>query len=190
MAEGTCQIEGCEQPSDRRGWCNRHYIRWRRHGDPLGGGPEKINTGLTNPICLIGGCDGPRFARGWCQRHYIRWRTHGDPMMTLRPNYDLSLQARLWAGIQQTDGCWPWTGGKHRAGYGVIRDGGDTVLTHRLMWVLTFGPIPKGMDVCHRCDNPPCCRPGHLFVGTREDNVHDMIDKGRAAWQKATRSEG
>jgi hypothetical protein len=127
--------------------------------------------------------------------HYARWYVHGDPMVTLRI-VGADAATRLWAGVQRPGKCWPWTGGNHRFGYGVIRVGDDTILTHRLAWTVTHGPIPDGMDVCHHCDNPPCCKalpdefgPACLFLGTREDNVHDMIAKGRAAWQKATHSE-
>ena len=80
------------------------------------------------------------------------------------------------------DSCWEWTGNRDRSGYGTIlvSKGGRRVRAHRLAMELHTGePIPNGMVVCHRCDNPPCCNPGHLFIGTQSDNASDMWSKGR-----------
>lgn len=66
-----------------------------------------------------------------------------------------------------------------RDGYGRIRVDGKSWLAHRFSWVLANGPIPEGMYVCHRCDNPPCINPEHLFLGTQTDNMRDMAAKGR-----------
>ena len=65
-------------------------------------------------------------------------------------------------------------------GYGKLGRGGKTWLAHRYAWHAAFGPIPEGMHVCHKCDNRRCIRPDHLFLGTRQDNMQDMIAKGRA----------
>lgn len=76
-------------------------------------------------------------------------------------------------------GCWEWSMGRDRDGYGLVRSAMETLRTHRAAWSLVHGQIPKGMVVCHRCDNPPCCNPAHLFVGTNGDNVRDAWNKGR-----------
>lgn len=78
------------------------------------------------------------------------------------------------------DSCWTWTGRTNRDGYGEI--GGrqlTTPMVHRIVWRLVNGSIPASMKVLHRCDNPPCCRPDHLFLGTTQENVADMVSKGR-----------
>lgn len=81
------------------------------------------------------------------------------------------------------DGCWPWTGGRSSGGYGVVRKTGrladGSTTAHRMAWQLTYGPIPDGVEVCHRCDTPPCVRPDHLFLGTSRENAADMVAKGR-----------
>jgi hypothetical protein len=86
---------------------------------------------------------------------------------------------RFWARVQKTDACWPWIGGKTKAGYGLFGPGNTKRLAHRIAWELTHGPIPVGLFVCHTCDNPPCVRPDHLFLGTAGDNADDKHAKGR-----------
>lgn len=79
--------------------------------------------------------------------------------------------------------CLIWTGALSNKGYGQIRVGGRKgrlLLAHRMAYELTYGPIPKGLCCLHRCDNPRCCEPTHLWLGTKRDNTHDMMAKGRA----------
>lgn len=90
------------------------------------------------------------------------------------------LAVRLWERVDKSGDCWLWTGPCNNKGYGVFGIGhsGKTT-THRLSWELTFGVVPAGLFVLHRCDNPPCCRPEHLFIGTNSDNIKDSVAKGR-----------
>ncbi|MGW2169160.1 HNH endonuclease signature motif containing protein [Streptomyces sp. NPDC001705] len=87
----------------------------------------------------------------------------------------------FWPKVQWTrDGCWEWGASRHRNGYGQFHlPGKRHALAHRASWLLLFGPIPDGLHVLHRCDNRPCVRPDHLFLGTRVDNMQDMAAKGR-----------
>jgi hypothetical protein len=93
------------------------------------------------------------------------------------------FEQRFWSRIQRAegDGCWIWTAARFPAGYGKVALPRSRKLegAHRIAWILTNGPIPFGLWVLHRCDNRPCCRPDHLFLGTCADNVADMIAKGR-----------
>jgi hypothetical protein len=78
-----------------------------------------------------------------------------------------------------TPGCWLWTAKLDKRGYGFSKHDGKKLGAHRHSYILYVGPIPEGMFVCHRCDNPTCVNPDHLFLGTREDNIDDMLKKGR-----------
>lgn len=90
------------------------------------------------------------------------------------------LAGRFWPRVAFGDGCWNWTGKRNGGGYGVVNVEGKTPLAHRVAWSLVNGPVPEGQRVLHRCDNPSCVRPDHLFLGTQADNLADMRQKGRA----------
>ena len=88
--------------------------------------------------------------------------------------------ARMRALERPGEGCWEYRDwAVNHNGYGRLWVGGRTVAAHRFAWELAYGPIPHGMQVCHRCDNPPCVRPDHLFLGTARDNARDRDAKGR-----------
>lgn len=89
------------------------------------------------------------------------------------------LATRFWSHVAKSGDCWAWTGTRRRDGYGVFWDGERQVRAHRWAWESANGPIPSGRHLCHHCDNPPCVRPDHLFVGTQTDNMADMTRKGR-----------
>lgn len=94
------------------------------------------------------------------------------------------LTARFMRSVEKTEGCWLWALALDRKGYGrfnSLRADGRrwTMFAHRYSYSAHVGPIPPGLFVCHRCDNPRCVNPAHLFVGTNTDNVRDMDAKGR-----------
>lgn len=86
---------------------------------------------------------------------------------------------RFWSFVRKTRRCWLWTASTKAGGYGQFSFGGKRWLAHRLAWFLTHGSVPSGVDVCHKCDNPTCVRPDHLFLGTGGDNARDSVSKGR-----------
>ncbi len=98
------------------------------------------------------------------------------------PHRPRPVAERFWPKVRRGEGCWEWTGARSAKGYGRLTAGrrGDGYLrTHRLSFELAYGPVPDGLFVLHRCDNPPCVRPDHLFLGTKSDNMRDAVSKGR-----------
>jgi hypothetical protein len=83
------------------------------------------------------------------------------------------------AVFNQANNCLEWNESKNRQGYGRIKINGKSLRAHRYSYELTYGDIPDGMDVLHKCDNPACINPKHLFLGNDKDNVSDAIAKGR-----------
>lgn len=90
---------------------------------------------------------------------------------------------RFWSKVDRRgpDDCWLWLGGRTSKGYGGFSQSGKDTAAHRTAWERQNGPIPEGMDVLHKCDNPPCCNPRHLFLGTNSANMADRNAKGRQA---------
>jgi hypothetical protein len=87
----------------------------------------------------------------------------------------------FWDRVEKSDACWIWSGSYWENGYGKMMVEKKPYLAHRISWSLTFGEIPPGLWVLHKCDNHACVRPDHLFLGTFRDNVDDMVSKGRHA---------
>jgi hypothetical protein len=115
------------------------------------------------------------------------WKARRAAVMRARylqirpPLKRVPLEQRLWAKTDKTGDCWLWTAHRNRQGYGTLRVQKRTRMAHRVAWELENGPIPSGLQVCHRCDNPPCVNPAHLFLGTSQDNKLDSVAKGRHA---------
>lgn len=108
-------------------------------------------------------------------------------MPLIKPAHLTSWQwmvERFWRGVdkQGPDECWPWTRACVTDGYGTISlVKGTPYATHRLSYSINKGLIPRGMQVLHSCDNPPCCNPAHLFLGTNTDNQKDRTRKLRGS---------
>lgn len=84
-----------------------------------------------------------------------------------------------WIRVGSITECWPWTGAKTKHGYGRINIAGRVAKAHRATYRELVGNVPDDADVCHVCDNPPCCNPHHLFLGDARLNAQDMVSKGR-----------
>lgn len=113
-------------------------------------------------------------------RHH---KSHVIGRLCIRCARKLPPDVRFWFFVTkgQPDECWEWQGSRktgHEYGHFTVHS--KMRLAHRMSWVFTHGEIPLGLDILHRCDNPPCVNPAHLFAGTHETNMKDMLEKGRA----------
>ena len=109
---------------------------------------------------------------------FVKWAGAGTPV----PKLDEFQSFRFWGKVKRAldpNSCWPWTGAT-ADGYGRFKVGKRVIAAHRIAYCETVGPILRGSSVVmHTCDNPSCCNPSHLIVGTPKLNAIDMVAKGR-----------
>lgn len=124
----------------------------------------------------------------FCGAHYYRPPSNRGRFCSRECGYaskqKTSVIDRVFSRVDKPDGedgCWNWTGAIVYGGYGSVRDTfkRKTVRVHRVVYEHMIGPIPPGMQALHKCDNPKCCNPKHLFLGDHKANSDDKIEKGR-----------
>jgi hypothetical protein len=97
-------------------------------------------------------------------------------------------QKRFWSLVERGDACWMWRGATAKGGYGLFLSNRRRIQAHRVAWALSNKTSPGKLCVCHSCDTPGCVNPAHLWLGTFEENMADMVAKGRAKTGPADRS--
>lgn len=134
--------------------------------------------------CQLETCPNKSRALGFCTKHYHRLKKYGDPNITLiNRGEGKTPQERFWSRTHKTDSCWYWLGSLNEDGYGkcsISINGTRYSLANRVAYFFYYGIEPKESKVCHTCDNPQCVNPDHLFLGTVETNMSDMVSKNRS----------
>lgn len=162
---------------------------------PLNNTPQSFQLELPFTKLCECGCGQPapiaqrtHSAKGYVKGQPVRFIPgHHVRLKPLRP-----VEDRFWEKVDKRghDECWGWNGSKSSHGYGQLRINDRLNMAHRFSYELHNGPIPDGLDVLHKCDNPPCCNPNHLFVGTAKDNTADMLAKGRGSKPPVSKRKG
>jgi HNH endonuclease len=137
-------------------------------------------TDMDKRTCGAEGCSKPVKTGGYCGRHYENLRLRGS--LIPRKEWPLEMRLRDIGWTITPAGCWEWNGKRNKYNYGRFTAKGlgiSETMAHRVMYEFFIGPIPDGLLVRHKCDNPPCVNPAHLLVGTYQDNVNDMMERGR-----------
>ena len=181
--EAICDIANCGKPRLAKGLCPMHYRRLRLTGTT----EPKMRT---RPTCKIDGCTRLARSAGWCNTHYERWRRRGkqgDPTTSNQGKADTRPDdVRFWERVAITandDLCWEWQGYRDKKGYGRFGAMGRDFMAPQFSFYLARGRL-SDLHILHSCDNPPCVNPKHLREGTHQENMADMVAKGRGAWQK------
>lgn len=167
-----CVEANCNKPAVCHDRCNAHYHLWLR----------------ANPMvhCSIEWCSKQSDTNGLCGLHFMRFKRHGDPLKKVKlncetPEYRFDLQVNKMGPIPDScpelGRCWVWEGSVDRSGYGTMASGetkngrATYVRVHRWSYEKSIGEIPEGLQINHRCFNPPCVRPSHLNPVTHRQNI-------------------
>ena len=187
LTNQKCTAGGCERLARCRApsgpLCGMHYQRFAKYGSVVL--PTRRHQEMPCATCgnhVEDHCSRVRFKRrgyGYCST------ACAGAAKIEQAQEDVAMRFMRRVSMLQDDECWPFNGKKDRRGYSVFHwrapteDRARPHHAHRMMWLILNGQIPSGKEVCHSCDNPGCCNPGHLWLGTHKENMEDMARKGR-----------
>jgi len=130
--------------------------------------------------CSVASCASPFFALGFCRPHYMSFRRIGKPIADRQTIHGpIEKKFAIKSKGRNEKGCWIWSGRKDKNGYGSLRDGHKMKRAHRVAWEIHKGPIPAGVMVLHKCNNPSCVNPSHLKLGDQTANMQDRKENGK-----------
>jgi len=167
--QSTCSIPACNGIVRGRGYCSKHYTRLRKYGDPM-----FVQKVRRMGSCSIPGCNRTHYGLSFCRLHWERNHVNGDPL-SVRSMRGATVAERLAHYSQPVGDCIEFTGYRDTDGYGHMSVDKNDVQAHRVSYTINVGPIPDGLIVRHKCDNPPCVDPSHLELGTHGDNAQDRM---------------
>jgi len=173
----VCSVPNCDKPKRARGWCNQHYQRWKKHGDPL------TTTHYEGALCSLDGCSGKARARGLCIKHWRRLMIYGDPTLHIRASKGEPLEFLQNVVLPHRSGdCLIWPFDRSPSGYARINmlDDGTRIVS-RIVCEAINGPPPSSKhEAAHSCGKGHlgCVNPQHLRWATTSENSLDKIIHG------------
>lgn len=190
---GSCSIEDCGKPVVSRKLCSKHYMRWRKFGDPL----KPVRSYQKRPAhCQADEdppCPGTVVSRGLCSKHYTRFRKYGDASVVMTQGnmeVDPKVRFRSKYRVDPDTGCWMWTAAANGHGWATISINGKATMAHRYSYEAFRGPIPEGYSVKRVCGQGRCVNPDHLELVSNDpvDRFWANVDKredGCWDWQSS-----